>query len=72
MDWNSLNDLSRLDQVALQDAYNGATRKLCEALLNGTPWEDVQEQRFLVTTLGIALYKYRRRGSGNPAEHPKR
>lgn len=55
-----------MDRRALQTAYEEANRRLREALLNGTHWEDVQEYRFQVTTLDIALHRQRRQG-GDPS-----
>ena len=54
------NEISRLDLEGLQQVYAKALSELRTSLLNGTPWEEVQEHRFQVTTLSIALHERRR------------
>ncbi|RYZ00859.1 MAG: hypothetical protein EOO11_00120 [Chitinophagaceae bacterium] len=66
------NELGRLDLDALQGVYAKALADLRTSLLNGTPWEEVQEHRFQVTTLSIALHRRLRSGSLHPAEHRNR
>ncbi|RYY58165.1 MAG: hypothetical protein EOO12_17420 [Chitinophagaceae bacterium] len=62
-----------LDLDTLKDMYANAASTLKEALLNGTEWATLQEYRYDVTELEIALYKKIRMGGGlNPAENENR
>ena len=56
---------------ALKDMYANAAAKLKSALLEGAPWESVQEFRHDVTELEIALYKKVRTTSPDPASSPE-
>jgi hypothetical protein len=49
--------LSEFDFEALNALYENEKQKLTEALLNGSSWEEVQDQRRLVTTLAIERHK---------------
>lgn len=61
-----------MEQQELQEAFERAASQLKNALLSGTPWEEVQEHRFQVTTLEIALHRYRRNTGGDPSQSPRR
>ncbi|GAB4092554.1 hypothetical protein [Flaviaesturariibacter terrae] len=52
--------------------YANAAVKLKDALLDGTPWESVQEYRHAVTELEIALYKKVRLPDSHPAGNQNR
>ena len=58
---------SEMDAEALRDVYEKESAKLKASLLNGTPWEEMKDQRQRVTELAIALHK-KINSSGNPAE----
>jgi hypothetical protein len=58
---------SEMDTEALKMMYEQESAALKAALLKGTPWEDLREQRLKVTELSIALHK-KLQSSGNPAE----
>lgn len=62
---------SELDLDALKDAYEKESSKLKAALLNGTSWEELRDQRQKVTELAIALHK-KINTSANPAESTDR
>ena len=64
--------LINLDLDTLKDMYANAASKLKTALLDGSPWDSVQEYRHDVTELEIALYKKVRSGSLHPAGHLNR
>ncbi|TCZ67710.1 hypothetical protein [Flaviaesturariibacter aridisoli] len=65
--------LVHLDLDTLKDMYASAASKLKEALLNGTEWNTLQEYRYDVTELEIALHKKIRMGGGlGPAENENR
>jgi len=59
-----------MDRTALQALYEQQFQQLSSALLDGAKWEDVKQQRLLLTELSIFLDK--RGGTANPAEHPER
>jgi hypothetical protein len=64
--------LVNLELDTLKDMYANAAIKLKEALLDGQPWEAIQEYRHDVTELEIALYKKIRVTNLNPAENRNR
>ncbi|RYZ21195.1 MAG: hypothetical protein EOO16_13975 [Chitinophagaceae bacterium] len=67
------NELHHIDLESLVRMHQTASFRLQAALLNGAAWQDVQEQRDLVTELSIAIQKQRlNRSSGHPAAHAKR
>jgi hypothetical protein len=49
--------LSELGFEALNAMYEKEKQQLTDALLNGSSWEEVQDQRRLVTTLAIERHK---------------
>ena len=59
-----------LDFEAVNALYEGEKQRLTEALLNGASWEEVQEQRRLVTLLAIERHKKWK--LINPAENEMR
>jgi len=61
MKWNEF------DADALKTMYDQESSALKTALLKGTSWEDLKDQRLKVTELSIALHK-KIHSSGNPAE----
>ncbi|GAA4335576.1 hypothetical protein [Flaviaesturariibacter amylovorans] len=65
-------EITRMDLDGLQLEYAQALSELRSSLLNGTPWEQVQEHRFQVTTLSIALHRRLQSGSLDPAQHRNR
>ena len=48
---------SEFDFEALNIMYEKEKQRLTDALLNGSSWEEVQDQRRLVTTLAIERHK---------------
>jgi hypothetical protein len=56
-----------LDLDTLKLLYDKEAAALRTALINGASWEDVKEQRKIVTDLAITLHK-KRMGFPNPAE----
>lgn len=58
---------SEMDVDALREAYEKESAKLRTALLSGSSWEELKEQRQKVTELAIALHK-KINTSTNPAE----
>jgi len=65
MNWNELG------VEELKDVYEKESTKLKASLLNGTPWEELKDQRQKVTELAIALHK-KINTSSNPAESTDR
>lgn len=68
----SANDLELED---LRMLFEKESSNLKTALLNGSSWEDVQDQRKKVTALSIALHKKMQASlivSDNPAESTDR
>jgi hypothetical protein len=65
MNWSDMN------ADALRDAYEKESAKLRSALLNGSSWEEMKDQRRKVTELAIALHK-KINISTNPAESANR
>jgi len=63
--------LWELDLSVLRSMYEKEKSDLNRALLNGASWEEMKDQRRLVTELSIALHKRMMRDS-NPAEVPTR
>ena len=59
-----------IDYEALNAMYENEKQKLTEALLKGSSWEEVQDQRRLVTTLAIERHKKWKQI--NPAENELR
>ena len=59
-----------LDFEAVNALYESEKHKLTEALLNGASWEEVQDQRRLVTSLAIERHKKWK--LTNPAENELR
>jgi hypothetical protein len=59
-----------LDFEAVNALYESEKYKLTEALLNGASWEEVQDQRRLVTSLAIERHKKWK--LTNPAENEMR
>jgi hypothetical protein len=49
--------LSELGFEVLNAMYEKEKQRLTDALLNGSSWEEVQDQRRLVTTLAIERHK---------------
>jgi hypothetical protein len=64
------NELLQLDLKTLKVMYAKAASQLKRALIDGTPWDDVQEIRHDVTDLEAALYQKVR--MPNPAENNTR
>ena len=66
-----MNDMemkcNEFDVDTLRTMYDRESAALKAALLKGTTWEDLREQRLKVTELSIALHK-KIQSSGNPAE----
>ena len=52
---------------ALKKLYEAEAEKLTVSLLNGATWEEVKDQRKLVTDLAIAVHK-KKHSNSNPAE----
>jgi len=65
-------DLNTLDTETLMQLYDQALEAYKTSLLGGTPWEGVQEKRFVVSTLSIALYERLQSSTAHPAENPNR
>jgi hypothetical protein len=61
MEWNEF------DVDSLKAMYDQEAAALKSALLKGTSWNDLKEQRQIVTELSIALHK-KIHSSSNPAE----
>jgi hypothetical protein len=64
------NRLGGLDFDTLSMLYEKERQHLTNALLNGASWEEVQEQRRLVTLL--AIERHRKMPPANPAEQQVR
>ena len=52
---------------ALKKLYEAEAEKLTVSLLKGATWEEVKDQRKLVTDLAIAVHK-KKHSNSNPAE----
>jgi hypothetical protein len=65
----SLNDL---DVDTLRNMYEKESANLKSALLSGTSWADLKDQRQKVTELSIVLHKKIHASTGNPAESTDR
>jgi hypothetical protein len=68
-------DHTKLEQLHLEvikDMYANAAAALKQALLDGAPWEALQEYRHDVTELEIALHNKLRSSSFDPAGSPDR
>jgi hypothetical protein len=66
-------DLRGLDLETLKKLYTVENSKLQEALINGSKWEDMKEQRTTVTELSIMIHKRMYPNFfDNPAEYPSR
>jgi hypothetical protein len=68
---NMETNWSEMDVDAVRAAYEKEAAQLKASLLNGTPWEEMKDQRQKVTELAIALHK-KLYISGNPAESTDR
>ncbi|RZM20844.1 MAG: hypothetical protein EOO88_35000 [Pedobacter sp.] len=66
------NDLTSLEINTLKRMHQSASFKMQSALLNGATWEEVQDQREIVTELAIAIHKKQPSYFLNPAEAPSR
>jgi hypothetical protein len=64
--------LVQLNLEVIKDMYANAAVRLKQALLEGAPWEAVQEYRHDVTELEIALHNKVRSASFDPAGNPDR
>jgi hypothetical protein len=72
---NQNMDHEKLEQLHLEvikDMYANAAARLKEALLEGAPWEAVQEYRHDVTELEIALHNKVRSTTFDPASNADR
>jgi hypothetical protein len=65
-------NLCSFDLSALKELYNKEAEILQVALLDGASWEDMKDQRLIVTELAIALHKKIQGSTGNPAENSLR
>jgi hypothetical protein len=66
-------DLRGLDIETLKEIYTVENDKLQKALLNGSRWEDMKEQRSTVTEISIMIHKRLYPNFfDNPAEYPSR
>ncbi len=63
--------LLALDLETLKVLHEREASKLRAALINGASWEDLQEQRHLVTEISIVIHQ-KRMSSSNPAESSTR
>ncbi|GAB4093193.1 hypothetical protein [Flaviaesturariibacter terrae] len=64
-------ELHHINLDSLVRMHQTASFRLQAALLNGATWQEVHEQRELVTELSIAIQKRRSRG-GHPAADSER
>jgi hypothetical protein len=64
--------LLALELETLQELYLQAATKLKEALLDGLPWEEVQELRHDLTDLEIALHLKARETGKHPSGNGNR
>jgi hypothetical protein len=64
-------NLWALDLNILKMMYEKEAMSLKNALLSGSSWEDVRDQRRKVTEISIAIHKLRH-NSNNPAETSSR
>jgi hypothetical protein len=62
-------ELWRLDLEALKAMYTHQSSRLAAALIEGADWEELNEQRILVTQLSIAIAKKSTGVVDNPAEN---
>lgn len=62
---------NELDLDTLKTMYEQESSNLKAALLQGTSWNDLKDQRLKVTELSIALHK-KIHATGNPAESADR
>lgn len=65
-------NLCSFDLSSLKELYNKEAEILQVALLDGASWEDMKDQRLMVTELAIALHKKIHETTGNPAENSLR
>jgi hypothetical protein len=65
-------DYSRMDFIALRREYGQEMEKFKQSLLNGTPWEEVQQCQLNVTAVSNELHNRLQLGSKHPAEYSKR
>jgi hypothetical protein len=67
------NELHHIDLDSLVRMHQSASFRLQAALLNGATWQEMQEQRELVTELSIAIQRQRTaRREGHPAGNANR
>ncbi|RYY84912.1 MAG: hypothetical protein EOO15_18275 [Chitinophagaceae bacterium] len=62
-------ELHHIDLESLVRMHQSASFRLQAALLSGATWQEVQDQRELVTELSIAIQRRRTR-RGHPASDP--
>jgi hypothetical protein len=65
------NALANLDLKTLRDMYEKESGVLRTALINGSSWEEMREQRLRVTEISIAMHR-KRQGGGHPAGNDHR
>ena len=65
------NTPGSLDLDALSQMYEMEADKLRMALINGASWDDMREQRHVVTELAIAIHR-QRKSDGHPAGNDHR
>jgi len=66
------DELETLDLEDLQLLYDRSVEDFRNSLLRGTPWDQVQERRFQVSVVSIALYERLQLAHQNPAEYANR
>ncbi|HEU4473114.1 MAG TPA: hypothetical protein VFR58_18610 [Flavisolibacter sp.] len=62
------SNLCRLDLDTLKTMYEQEASVLKTALLSGASWEELHEQRQMVTELAIALHQKKQSVGAHPAE----
>lgn len=65
-------DYVGMDMTALQRVYSQEMDRFKASLLNGTPWEEVQECRLNVTALSFELHKRLSNSGKHPAASNER
>jgi hypothetical protein len=71
-DLNLEQNLQNIDLDALKRMHANAVFKLQTALLNGSSWAEVEEQRQLLFALAVAIHKKQPTYFLNPAESHSR
>jgi hypothetical protein len=66
------NELHHINLESLVRMHQTASFRLQAALLNGATWQEVQDQRELVTQLSIAIQRQRTARGGHPAANANR